>query len=131
MRSLLLAATLAVFLAAPGASRERPRPTAEQGLAAELAGLTPGTPTDCIALRPQIATHAYGSTLVYITGRNEKYRNDTGGGCEDVARDTAFLVTRTPSTQLCRGDIADAVDRSSHFPSGSCSLGAFIPYRRP
>ena len=42
----------------------------------------------------------------------------------------ATRFTRTPSGQLCRGDIAQAVDRTANFPAGSCSFGDFVPYTR-
>ena len=51
-------------------------------------------------------------------------------GCRDVGRGN-ILVTRTPTTQLCRGDIATTVDSTSRIQTGACSFGDFIPYRRP
>ncbi|WP_242098206.1 MULTISPECIES: hypothetical protein [unclassified Sphingomonas] len=104
----------------------------QQKLATALAGLTPGEPTSCIdqiQLRSGSNVQAYGSTLVYTVSPRLKYRTDTAGGCEGVGNDD-ILITSTPTTQLCRGDIARTVDRTSRFPNGSCSFGAFIPYRR-
>ena len=103
----------------------------QQKLAAALAGLTPGEPTTCISQTQTSNTSvaAYGSTLVYTISPRLKYRNDTSGGCERVGDDD-ILVTSTPTAELCRGDIGRTVDRNSRFPSGSCSFGAFVPYRR-
>lgn len=106
------------------------RAASEAGLARELAGLTPGRPQDCVQ-QTQLrgGLKSYGDTLVYRTSGSERYVTRTSGGCERVGED-AFIVTRTPSTQLCRGDIATAVDRTSRFTVGSCSFGEFTPYRR-
>jgi hypothetical protein len=38
------------------------------------------------------------------------------------------LVTRTTSTQLCRGDIAEVLDTAARIPIGGCVFGDFVPY---
>lgn len=95
----------------------------------ELAGLVPGKPQGCVQqflLRDQ---RAYGDTIVYRTGGSERYVNRTSGGCGRIGDDT-YLVTRTSTGQLCRGDIAQAVNRTSQFPMGSCTYGDFVRYGR-
>lgn len=131
--SLILLATLAGCASTPA---ERDRAEAVQskeqaGLAAELAGLTPGEPTACLPelSRTQLQTKGYGDTVVYVASRNVKYRTDTTGGCRGVGRDD-ILITRTPATRVCRGDIAQTIDRTSRFPTGSCAFGDFVPYKR-
>lgn len=99
-------------------------------LAKELAGLVPGKPETCINQFPQKQSSGYGATILYRVNNGLVYRSDTAGGCEGIARGD-ILVTRTPSTQLCRGDIAQTFDQASRFPTGSCSFGDFIPYRKP
>lgn len=95
----------------------------------ELAGRTPGRPQDCVQQTRLRDMKSFGGTLVYRGDGNVRYVNVTGGGCERVSSDDAFLVTATPSTSLCRGDIATAISRTSNFPIGSCSYGPFVPYR--
>lgn len=106
--------------------------TSDDELAAELAGLTPGEPSDClpVPVRQQVTTRAYGSTIVYRVSDGLKFRNDTNGGCEAAARGST-LVTRTPTGRACRGDIVQTFEPVSQVPTGSCSLGRFVPYRRP
>ncbi|KQO07043.1 hypothetical protein ASF09_12385 [Sphingomonas sp. Leaf242] len=99
-------------------------------LAKELAGLVPGKPETCISQFPQKQSSGYGATILYRVNSGLVYRSDTVGGCEGIARGD-ILVTRTPTGQLCRGDIAQTFDQASRFPTGSCSFGAFIPYRKP
>ena len=99
-------------------------------LAKELAGLVPGKPATCINQFPQQQSSGYGATILYRVSRNLVYRSETAGGCEGIARGD-ILVTRTSGGQLCRGDIAQTLDQSSRFPTGSCSFGEFVPYRRP
>ena len=99
----------------------------------ELAGLTPEAPTTCLdlGLVRDRSSEIYGNTLLYRLSSGLVYRNDTTGGCETAgtSRDDV-VVTRTPSTQLCRGDIVETFDRVTHIPTGSCSLGDFVLYRR-
>jgi hypothetical protein len=102
----------------------------QEKLAKELAGLVPGKPETCINQFPQKQSSGFGATILYRVNSKLVYRNDTVGGCEGIARGD-ILVTRTPSGQLCRGDIAQTIDQTSRFPTGSCSFGDFVPYRRP
>jgi hypothetical protein len=129
-------AILAVIACTPTAGDLERRADAEAGARAaldkELAGLVPGRPQNCVSqLQLRSGPKAYGSTLVYTNSSAEKYVNRTSGGCERIGTGgDAILVTRTPSTQLCSGDIATTVDQVSRFQNGSCSFGEFIPYTR-
>ena len=102
----------------------------QEKLAKELAGLVPGKPESCISQFPQKQSSGYGATILYRVNSGLVYRSDTVGGCEGIARGD-ILVTRTPSGQLCRGDIAQTFDQASRSPTGSCSFGDFVPYRKP
>lgn len=134
MRILLPLLAIAVTAACAPTPRElQQQAAAEAGdraaLDRELAGRTPGRPQDCVQQTRLRDMKSYGGTLVYRGDGDTRYVNVTGGGCERVSSDDAFLVTATPSTLLCRGDIATAVSRTSNFPIGSCSYGEFVPYR--
>ena len=96
----------------------------------ELAGLVPIRSSGCANQRDLRDVQFYGDTLVYRTGSNVKYVTRTSGGCGRTGADP-ILVTVTPQTQLCRGDIATTVDRTSQVQVGSCSFGEFIRYERP
>ncbi|NII58190.1 hypothetical protein [Sphingomonas aerolata] len=100
----------------------------QQKLATALKGLTPGEPTLCLNALGQKQVTSYGSTFLYRVNNGTIYRTETNGGCGDLDRN--ILITRTPSGQLCRGDITNTIDRASRFPSGSCSFGEFVPYRK-
>lgn len=95
----------------------------------ELAGLTPSRSSSCMPRFPSSQVKAYGPTLIYTVGRGLKYRTDTAGGCERVGRGD-ILITRSPQSQLCQGDIATTVDSASRTFSGSCSFGPFVRYSR-
>lgn len=134
MRRMSLVLLSALAACATPAEQERAAAAeskAEAGLAAELAGLTPGEPSSCLPepARRQLQSKEYGATIVYIASRDVKYRSDTSGGCGGVGRDD-ILITQTPLARVCRGDIARTVDRTSGFTTGSCSFGDFVPYRR-
>ncbi len=96
-----------------------------------LRGLTPGTPTMCISQYRTQQVRSYGPTLVYTVSPRLKYVSRTAGGCNGVGGSgNNLFVTRTTTGQLCSGDIAQTVDRSSGFFTGSCSFGEFTPYRK-
>ncbi|MDZ7280894.1 hypothetical protein N4G62_02485 [Sphingomonas sanguinis] len=96
-----------------------------------LRGLTPGAPTQCISQYRTQQVRSYGPTIVYTVSPRLKYVSRTAGGCSDVGGSgNNIFVTRTTTGQLCSGDIAQTVDRTSGFFTGSCSFGEFIPYRK-
>ena len=93
-----------------------------------LKGRVAGEPVSCIS-QTQIRdfTAVSDDVLVYDTG-GTVYVNRPYGGCPGVTRDT--LITRTPSTQLCSGDIATVQDLQIPMSNGSCAFGDFVPYRK-
>lgn len=125
---LLMISAAACTASARDVDRQAREDAADQAaLARELTGLTPGRPQDCVEQTRLRDMKSFGDTLVYRGAGRTRYVNRTSGGCDTERRD-AYLVTSTPTTLLCRGDIAQAVNRSSQFPVGSCSYGAFTPY---
>ena len=133
MRLLMLTLALGVTACAETPKQTAARVSAEDKTRAkldrELAGLVPGAPQSCLQTYERREMKAFGDTLVYSgTGRTRWVTQTTG--CRGVGEDS-ILVTRTPTGQLCRGDIATTVDRTSGFQTGGCSYGDFIPYNRP
>lgn len=133
MRNVILFALLLAAGSSAAPSRqphvdERAR-AAEAKLATLLSGYVAGPAQDCLPInRSQYHTTGVGDTLLYRANRNLIYRNDTDG-CSGVERGDA-LITRNFSNQLCRGQIATTVDTIANFQTGSCALGAFVPYKR-
>ncbi|MET4896145.1 hypothetical protein RN629_03100 [Sphingomonadaceae bacterium jetA1] len=103
----------------------------QTALARDLRGLVAQKPTQCISQYQTQQMRAYGPTIVYTVSPRLKYVSRTQGGCEGVGEGARndILVTRTSTGQLCAGDIAQTVDRTSGFFTGSCSFGPFVPYR--
>ena len=141
MRPLILVACFAISACAlTSADRQqiaRDEAQTNVRLAKALAGLVPGEPQSCISLtliNSPMHTESYGSTILYRVNPNLIYRTDTAGGCEGISSKRAasdVLVTRTPTGQLCHGDIAQTYDAVARIPTGGCSFGDFIPYRKP
>ena len=102
----------------------------QSGLDRALAGLRPVGTSSCLNNFQNPHLQAYGRTLVYAVSNGRKYRSDTAGGCESVARGD-ILVTTSPQGRVCAGDIAQTIDRTARFPTGSCAIGEFTEYRRP
>ena len=129
MRILIPLLAVALSGSAVAADSAMQRQTDAQKLAAELSGLVPDKPVDCIDRYQATQTQAYGGTILYRVSRGLVYRNDTGGGCENMARGD-ILVTRSISGRLCRGDIGRTISPVSRAPTGSCALGSFVSYRK-
>ncbi len=129
--SLLAAVALASCTATPQEIARTDAAEAEQAgkLEKRLAGLVPGKPQSCVPYSQIRGSNSYGQTILYQHGTRQFYRNDTSPGCRIGFND--IMVTQTPISQLCRGDIVTLVDRNTGFPTGSCALGDFVPYRRP
>lgn len=96
----------------------------------QLAGLVPGKPQSCIDTFRYRDSTRVGDKILYKNGRNDVMVNDTGGGCFGLRRGDA-IITRTYGSQVCRGDIVRTADLLTNTPSGSCSFGDFVPYRKP
>jgi len=130
-RFIIPTALLLVGSAALSADSYRARQEARDAaaLAKALDGLTPGKATSCINPRLINETERIGDKILYKTSRREIWVNDTGGGCYGLSRGDA-IVTRSYTGDLCRGDIIHTVDLPAHMPSGSCTFGDFVPYRK-
>jgi hypothetical protein len=103
----------------------------EATLAAQLRGFEPaGPPVQCVSTRDLRGNRSAGETAIVFTGNGGRlWVNRPAAGCPDLRMSRA-LKTRTPSTRLCRGDIATVFDPLTRFEYGGCGLGDFEPYRR-
>ena len=97
-----------------------------------LAGRVPaGPPLTCLPPgQDRDASNIGPNTILYRRG-GTIYVNHPRGGCAGLGNPSYTLVTRSVGMGPCSGDIADVVDLSTHTLHGVCSLGEFVPYRRP
>ena len=134
MSRLFIVALAASGLAAcaPGYDLDRSQHAAMQ-FDAELAGLVPGRPMNCLPPRSSAnVVAARGGVLLFREG-HMVYANDTTGGCEDLADSHYAMVSENYGTgAMCRGTLAKVVDLTAGgLLRGTCVLGDFTPYRRP
>jgi len=129
MSLLLLTAALGACVGGPPPDRTA---KAQANLDRLLAGKVAAQPISCLPhynARDMIVIDD--GTVVFKNGRTV-YRNDfQGGTCSNLSRGNYALVTKTPGSGLCRGDIADVRDLSAGMSVGSCVLGDFVPYTTP
>jgi hypothetical protein len=126
MRLTLAACLIAVLAATPLASARR---TPEQQLDRLLAGRTAGEPRTCIPLYPSNdSTTISRIGIVYDVG-GTRYLTRFQGGCQQLD-DDRILVTQTPMTQICRGDLANVWTRNPAMFVGTCTYGDFVPYKK-
>ena len=104
---------------------------AQTELAAAIEGRTAEAPQSCVSTRELHGNRSAGEGAIIFQGAssNVLYVNRPPAGCPDMRMGYA-LKTRSPSTQLCRGDIVEVFDPVSGFTAGACGLGDFTPYRR-
>lgn len=122
MRIPLLAIGL---VAAPAASIDRPKDV--ERVQKAVAGKTAGEPVDCIDRRRSSDFTLAGRHAIFRAGPSLTYINELSPGCEpNLTRRT--LIFRSTSSQLCRGEIAEAIDPLGGAAGGSCTLGQFVPY---
>jgi hypothetical protein len=134
MKHLLL---IAAACLAAGCTTDEPgdradiRADDEASLAAQLSGFeADGPPVQCVNSRDLKGNRSAGETAIVFSGSGGRlWVNRPAAGCPDLRMSRA-LKTRTPSTRLCRGDIATVFDTLTGFEYGGCGLGEFEPYRR-
>jgi hypothetical protein len=101
----------------------------EARLARMLDGRVAGKPVSCINQRDIRSAEIIDDTAIVYRVGGKLYVNRPRSGASWLDRDD-ILVTRTSSSQLCRIDAVNLIDRGSRFPSGFVSLGDFVPYSR-
>lgn len=124
LRPLLIAA--AALAAVPATAAAPP----EERLARMLDGRVAGAPVDCINQRDIRSSQIIDKTAIVYQVGAKLYVNRPRSGASWLDRND-ILVTRTVGTsQLCRIDPVNLVDRTALFPSGFVTLGEFVPYTR-
>lgn len=122
MRSLLLATAL---LAAPAIAGDGI--TADPIVDRALAGKVEGAPKNCLTRFEAERMQVRDGLALFRVNRNLVYVNDLNR-C-DILREDDILQTNQFGSGLCRGDIAQIIDRAGHFGRGACSFSEFVPYR--
>ena len=128
-----LASAACAYNASPEASARYEARQAEKDvqLTEALRGRTAGEPVACVNERDLGGNRSYGEGAILFRGRTNSvvYVNRPPAGCPDLSYGRALKI-RTPSTQICRGDIVTVFDPVSRVEYGGCGLGDFTPYRR-
>lgn len=128
--AIMPAACLATLAALPLAARDRPGSDPEAELAKMTAGRTPGPPAECISRYPSMSSTTIERTGVAYKVGNTLYVSRFEGGCPEL-NSFRVMVIKTPSNQLCRGDIADIIETPPAASwVGSCTFGKFVPYTK-
>lgn len=98
---------------------------------AALKGLTPGPAKQCLSVWERRNSERHGDIILFRINRRLIYRSQLTVGCSSPVNDDDYVVTQTPTTQLCAGDIIRLVDHVTNIDTGGCAYGPFVPYRRP
>jgi hypothetical protein len=128
LTSIASIALLSMLAAAPLAARDKDKDPEAQ-LAKMLAGRTAGEPVECISLFPSSSSTTIDRTAVVYDQAGKRFVNRFEGGCPMLDSSRIFL-TRTTSTRLCRGDVAQVMTQRPSFYVGSCIFAKFTPYSK-
>jgi hypothetical protein len=123
---------LLVSSSAVAGSQKNEARVAKEAAALEkvLTGKVSGKPVSCITLSQADRSQIIGeNAIIYRVSSNRLFVNKPRGGCSGL-REGRTIITRTPTSQLCSGDIARVVDLPSGFEGASCILGEFTPYTK-
>ena len=134
MRSISLLLIGAAIVGCTTTAAEQPIRTAAKQKQYEqlLAGKVAGPPQSCLPTFHQDDMVVIDdSTVAFRQGSSRVYVNHMQGGCTNLGGNYALVTRQFGTAQLCRGDIGQVVDLTSHFTVGSCVFGDFIPYSRP
>jgi len=130
---VLTAGIVALLAACSTAPAEQARsPRASKELADALAGRVAGPPQRCISNFPHVEVQVIDDwTILYREG-STVYVQNPQGGCPGIESGSRTLVARQVGTsQMCQGDINQAVDLRSGIGGTPCVFGPFVPYTRP
>ncbi|TRW14679.1 hypothetical protein [Glacieibacterium frigidum] len=98
-------------------------------LAAAPALAVETAPRQCLSL-PQIRNQRIVDGAILFRMGRQWYRNDMSNACTGL-KPSRSIQTRTPSTQLCEGDLVRVFDPRVDITYGSCALGKFTPIDAP
>ena len=113
----LLLAMLAAAVALPVAAQPVPPPV-------------PAETKSCLMQRRIESQRIVDDRTILFREGGRWYRNDLAVSCAGLSPDKS-LITRTPSTGLCRGDQVTVFEPVSNFTYGSCALGDFTRIANP
>lgn len=128
MRKIAIAIATTVALLGTAPVLAKPKLSPQQELEKLIAGRVAGKPVDCLPNFETREMRILDKTAI-VYGRGNTIWVNIPRNVADLDGDD-ILVTHTSGSQLCSVDIVRTIDRSSHFPSGSISLGEFVPYRK-
>jgi hypothetical protein len=130
MKSPIHAIAIAALLSIPAAPAAAALPAPEVQLAKLIEGRTAGKPVDCIHLDLRAASVTIPRTAIAYKDGRTWYVSRFEGGCPELDPD-AFIITSTPTTQVCRGDIVRVGRTPPTLLLGTCVMGDFTPYTKP
>lgn len=129
MRKFL--ATAAVVAAAAGLVAmpvEAARLSGEERLAKLIDGRSAGEPRNCINTNASRSLTVIDKTAIVYKQGGKLWVNRTAYP-QDLDEDDVMVIRRY-SSNLCRTDIVNTVDRTSGIFTGSIFLSDFVPYER-
>lgn len=133
MRYILIAFAAAGLAACSTATEPPVRSAENQARYLQLTeGRVAGAPMSCLATWDADDMRVIDSqTIVFGERSNRIYVANLQSPCDNLGQPGFALVTRTPGSQLCSGDIATIIQTGSGMNAGSCVIGTFTPYTRP
>jgi hypothetical protein len=130
--ALALVSTLLLFSCSTTTAEPTRSPREAKALADALTGRVAGPPERCIRNFPTTQVHIIDDWTILYEDGSTIYVQNPQGRCPGIANGSRTLVARQVGTsQMCQGDINEAVDLQTGVGRAPCVFGPFIPYTRP
>jgi hypothetical protein len=128
MHPLAFAFPLAAAVLA-GCTAEGPRAGREDAFAAEVRGMTAGTPQRCVPTSPGTNLYAVDRRTVAVRRGAETFVNRIDHDCPGL-EPLATIIVEVHGSQYCNGDRIRALEPGRSIPGPYCRLNDFTPYRK-
>jgi hypothetical protein len=119
----------ALLLTTSATARDEPGSRDAAVVAKSLNGKTPGPPRTCLSPYDAENSSVHNGTVLFRTSSKLVWKNDMEG-CTVLREDDILQTNLYGTARLCRGDIAQVIDRGGHYTKGACTFGEFVPYRK-
>lgn len=121
---------LALMLLATTATARDERGTRDAAAIAKmLDGKVAGEPRSCLGAPDSNSSSVHNGTVLFRANSKLVWKNDMEG-CTVLREDDILQTNLYGTARLCRGDIAQVIDRGGRYTKGACTFGDFVPYRK-
>lgn len=119
-----------LLLATTATARDERGARDAAAVAKALDGKLAGQARSCLGRPDSDNMSVHNGTVLFRANSKLVWKNDMDG-CTVLREDDILQTNLHGTARLCRGDLAQVIDRGGRFTKGACTFGDFVPYRKP